>query len=541
VGIETCAEIPPVCVDRVEAHVGVEQKSNIKVTGQFDGTVHKEQTIDTLQFDPIVFFIGPVPVVIVPTIDVVVGLDGEAHANFVFAANASSTLKLGAKWTDPDDGGSGWQDINEFTPLQGGVTESGLNANLKVEGYGKANAKLLLYDVAGPGMAGSIGLGAEVRLGQKPLWTIYGHIVADVNFSVDIAAIIDLGNYSHRVLDESFQIGQAANQAPQCNHVTDVITAEIGVPITLGPRSGFEGYFECTDPEGDVPSYSAISSRTTDGLNGAIPLRYAFQSGGLRLITVTARDADGGSVNFVLRVDVHNSLPIVTISPNGGTVPASVLFPISAEAFDPDTNKFLTCDRLQWDALPDIVLVKNRDGGCNAEVRFSQEGVHTVTVSATDLFGGVGTQSITVNVTSRPDNLPPELNLDTLKILAETRPPGSGQPCELLGFLHCLIPENSYLWDGSGARMSDEYQTPLYMTVTATDPEGAPVSYDWQCMTGTQPALVVSLGDNTYKCTPIYATANGVPIPVDVSVAAFDGVSWSARKIIHYFYRARVN
>jgi hypothetical protein len=533
-GVETCAEIPPVCVDRVEAHVDVNQKSNIRVTGQFDGTIHKEKTIDTIQFSPITFFIGPIPVVIVPTIDVLVGVDGEAHANFVFAANAQSTLKVGAKWTDPGDGGAGWENIHEFNPLSGGVTESTLNANLTVDGYGKANAKLLLYDVAGPGMAARVGLLGHVQLGQKPLWTLSGHIVGDVNFSVDIASVIDLGNYSQRVLDESFQIGQAANQSPQCVKYTDPVQFEIGVAKTIGPLlGGIEGSFDCTDPEGDAVSYTAVSSNLNDGSNGVIPLRYAFQSGGLRTVTITARDLDGGTTIFTIGVDVHNSLPIVTISPSGGTVGATVQFFVSASAFDPDTNTFLTCDRLNWQvSSPDTLTVTGSGGTCSAVVKFNQQGTRTVTVTATDIYGGVGSNSISVNVTAAPTNQPPEIN--SFHVYAYRGP--FQFPCEDPNYL-CLLPANYTIYNGfpSGfvPPQIGEYYPPLYLDVSATDPDGTTPTVTWSCTTGATPGNIT--WDDFYgylKCDPVPSNE----FPVVIKVVVSDGVTPVERQQINWMF-----
>lgn len=525
-GIETCTAVPPVCVDRVEAHVNVNQKSNIRVTGTFDGMVHKEKVIDTIHFDPITFFIGPIPVVILPVIDVIVGIDGQAHLDFRFAAEASSILKLGAKWTDPDDGGQGWQDIRQFTPLVGQVLDANLNANLKVEGYGKANAKLLLYGIAGPGVGGRIGLGAEVRLGQSPLWKIYGHLVGDVNFSVDIGGVIDLDSYSHVVLDESFQIGQAANQPPRCTGTTDTIQAQIGVPKTLGPRSGFEGHFECMDPEGGSLTYSAVSSILSDGANGVIAnnagiVRYAFQSPGPRTIIITARDPSGGTADVTLTVDVRNSLPIVTIN-GASTIAATVQYFATASAYDPDTNSFLGCNRLAWQVTaPDSLTLTGSGGTCGATIRFNAQGTRTVMVTATDLHGGVGSNSIAVNVTAPPANSPPEINF--FAVYAYRGP--FEFPCEDPNYL-CLIPNNYTIYNGFPTGFvppqTGEYYPPLYLDVGATDPNGTIPTVTWTCKTGTTPAAITWDSQYGYlRCDPIASNE----FPVVVKVVVSDGVT----------------
>jgi hypothetical protein len=539
-GIESCLEVPPVCVDRVEAWAGVEQKSRLKVTGQFVGKLHKEQVIDKLPIDPIVFFIGPVPVVLVPSVNIVLGVDGEARINFSFEAEAKTKIKVGAKWTDPDDGGIGWENISEYNPLDKLFIDADIDGSIRMDAFGKLDAKLLLYGVIGPGMDGSLGIGGIAQTNTKPLWKIYGHVNMNVNVSADAIGFFGIGElWSQEVFNTYFDIQEAPNLKPVCSWVTDTIPAEIGQLKVLGPRSGLVGHFECSDPEGDTLTYSAVSSNTSDGTNGVIPLSYAFQSSGFRTVTVTAHDSDGGQFSFPLKIDVHNSLPIVNISA-GTTVPAAVQFFASAEAFDPDTNTFLACNRLSWHvSSPDTVTVLNDGGTCNAVVRFNQEGTRSLTVNATDQYGGIGTKSISVNVTTAPANRPPEIDPFSFSIRAWTSPTTQG--CIGLGGTMCTAPDGSFLWSGIGPRGFDEYETPLFMKVVATDPDGTTPTYSWRCETGTQLANITDEGNDRFSCTPIYATNNGIPIPIKVYAVVSDGVNSVETVRYTYHYRARTN
>lgn len=533
IGIDTTAGIPT-RVDRIEAHMDVDQKSTIRVDGQFNGTLDKEKVIYTIPFQPITFFIGPVPIILVPKIDVIAGVHGTAHVNFWFEGDTSSVIKVGEKWTDPDDGGEGWKNINEFTPITGHA-DGNFTADLTIDGYARANAKVLLYDAVGPGMGVRLGLLAESHIGGKPLWRIYGHLVADVNFSVDIGGVIDIGDSSHTVLDVQGQIGQAVNQPPQCVKYADPVQFEIGVAKTLGPLSGgLEGSFDCTDPEGDTPTYTAVSSNLNDGVNGVIPLRYAFQSGGSRTITITARDADGGTKVFTLVVDVHNSLPVVTISPNGGTVGATVQFFLTASAYDPDTNTFLTCNRLNWQVnAPDTLALSGGGGTCGAVVKFNQQGVRTVTVSATDIYGGIGTNAINVNVTAPPANRPPEIS--SFSVYAYRGP--FQFPCEDPNYL-CLLPGNYTIYNGfpSGfvPPQIGEYYPPLYLDVSASDPDGTTPTITWSCRTGSTDGTL-SIDPNY----PFYIRCDPVPsntFPVVVRVDVTDGVTSVHREQLNWMF-----
>jgi len=54
----------------------------VSINGQFHGSFSKEFPLASETFDPIVFFIGPVPVVLVPSLDINLNFDGSASGTF---------------------------------------------------------------------------------------------------------------------------------------------------------------------------------------------------------------------------------------------------------------------------------------------------------------------------------------------------------------------------------------------------------------------------------------------------------------------------
>lgn len=526
IGIRSCLAIPPACPDRFEAWAGFEAKTRLRVTGNFDGRITRERTIYPVPMDPIIFFIGPIPVVLVPEMNLKLGVNGEAHVDFTFEGEAKSVFKAGAKWLNPDYGGNGWNNISEFTPLERRIIEANANARMRLEAFSKVDAKIKLYGVVGPGMDGSLGILLDADTRRKPLWFMQGHVTTNVKFEASIADIIELGTYSTPILNEHFHIADSPNSPPIFSNVrTDTIFADIGSPVVLGPRSGFQGYFDVMDPEGDVPVLTASSDR-----DGNIPLTYTFQTPGLRTITITARDAEGATSSILLRIEVRNSLPIVTIVA-GATVPAGVQYFVTAEAFDPDTSSFLPCSRLGW---PPGFTVLNL-GGCNAVTVFQTEGPRTVTVNATDFAGGVGSSSISVTVTPRPANLPPLIDPASVSITS-ARGKG-GIPCLPSTMNLCRPPSGSYLWSGAGGEpLDDEYVPPLFMKVSATDPEGDPIHYDWHCETGTESAPVTNEGDGVFSCTPAYVPGAQIRVYAIVS----DGTVRPDNRTTPYIYFYRL-
>ncbi len=511
IGIRSCLAIPPACPDRFEAWAGMEAKTRLRVTGNFDGRINKEQTIYQIPMKPILFFIGPIPVVLVPEMNLKLGINGEAHVDFAFEGEAKSTFKAGAKWLNPDYGGNGWNNISEFAPLERRLIEANANAKLRVEAYSKVDAKIMLYGVVGPGIDGSLGILIDADTSRKPLWFVEGHVTTNVNFEASIAEIIELGRYSTPILNEYFRIADSPNSPPIFSNVrTDTIFVDIGSPVVLGPRAGFQGYFDVVDPEGDVPILTAFSDR-----DGNIPLTYTFQTAGLRTITVTARDSEGATSTITLRIDVRNSLPIVNVTVQTHTIPATVQYFMTATAFDPETG-FLTCNLIDFQVqAPDTRTLTGSGGTCGATVIFNQQGTRQVRVIATDPQGGVGESVVTVNVTSPPANLPPVV---TGFWVSAYRGPLS-HVCPDPNYL-CEAPNGALINNGSPG--SGDYYPPLYIFVYGFDPDGDPVSVERNCRTGGNTWPVV--WDDTYgtfRCDVGYSPHS--PITIDVWLS--DGVN----------------
>ena len=510
-GIESCFEIPPVCVDRVEAWMGVEQKSHLKVTGNFDGFLHKEAVIDTVPLDPIVFFIGPVPVVLVPTVNIVLGVDGEAHINFSFEAEGHSKIKVGAKWTDPDDNGIGWEDLSEYNPLDKAFVSADINGTIRMEAFGKVDAKLLLYGVFGPGLNSSLGVAGYAQSGGKPLWRIKGHVNTAVNVGSDAGDFFGIGEvWSHPILNEYFDIQEAANQPPVFYNVrSGVIPVDLNKPVVLGPiGGGVQGFFDVRDPEGDTPSLSVTSS-----VDGSIGLTHTFTTAGPRTVKITATDTDGKSASIFLAIDVRNSIPILWVTPTVGSVAAGDQFFVTARAYDPEDG-FLPCSRISWVVVaPDVRTVKSGSQSCVAAVIFNQQGQRTVKVRVTDSLGATLEQTVNVTVGPPPANRAPVIDLDSFKIYAARGPfsstCASGYSCE--------APDNSLLFNGVN-EVAGDFVPPLTMEMNVTDPEGDPFIVNWYCQTGDQFAPITYNTDGSASCSPYYSATE--PILVYALVVA---------------------
>ena len=542
-GVEECFEFPPVCVDRFEGRMGVDQYSKIEIEGKFDGSIEKEKVVATKLFKPITIFIGPFPIVLVPVIDIVVGMNGKAHVDFRFAAELSEESVVGAKWTDPDDGGQGWENVSKLETPTGKLLDKDLNVDMRLVAYGKGDAKLLLYGVAGPGFGVRAGFVIDVATGRMPLWKILGHVAAEVSFQVDFGGLLKIAEFKRFLLNEDFLIEAASNQPPDCSPVTDVIKANVDAKTYLGPSlGGIGGYFNCIDPEGELISYKASSSNDSDFIE-ELYMRATFKTGGTRDVKITATDASGGSNEFTLKFEVVNSLPVVQVFAATDSVPVGVQFFLTALAFDWESGGYLDCIRVDFSTLAPAAL---RDVGdsfnCVAEVIFTQPGTHKIKVKATDRHGGSTEYEVSVNVTSAPGNSAPVIDASSVDFdavaVVQIFKTGLGDEQTIIFCFpdtRCPIPNGETLLSPTGSAPAD-YRSPFYLSLNATDPDGPAPGVKWYCRVGSNVIEAAAAGDGSYSCST-FGPAQQAFIWAEVS----DGTTKVYSEMHNYFMASVIN
>jgi hypothetical protein len=554
-GVEACFEITLACVDRFEAHVGAKLYSDLHVDGEFNGHLEKEVALSTHYFSPIVFFIGPIPVVNIPIVKAIAGINGDAQITFSFDAQIQSGFEMGAKWTDPDDGGNDWQPIKTIPdPIVDGDADGDLSATMTLRAYAKADAKLLLYGIAGPGVAGQLGMEARVQYPGNPLWEIYGYIKGEVNFAVDLGGMLSLSEYRETVLDEDIRLAQSVNQPPDCSdHRTEPIVIAPGVARYLGPsdkeNGSYQGYFECTDPEGDLPTYTAV-----DNLGNPVVLEAAkWDLPATYTVTVTARDSAGKTASFDLTVEVAEARPIVEIISASATVQAGEQYWVTASAYQAFLGadlrlviNRLPCSSIVWDVPgAEVVSYGSSRIACTAMIVYDAPGKHTITATATGPLGRQGQGILDVNVIDTPANAGPTIAQGSFNVISTDGPTfacdddlfdcAGQQACPV--FLPCPlpVPMEALLWNGA----EGDYHGPLTLKLSAVDRNGNILTPTWHCLGGGFEFDVTANGDGTFTCNP-FGSADSNEIRVWADVTDADGTTihsevrrmWMYRRVI---------
>jgi len=132
-------------VDLFKSTVVIDQVAQIKLTSENGVSFSERVSFATLEFAPWTFAIGPVPVVLVPKIELFMEVDGTVSAELSTWASEHYQGEIGLKYTSDD----GWNGIGESNAdLDYSPPSLTLSANFQT--HVGPEVKVLLYGVAGP-------------------------------------------------------------------------------------------------------------------------------------------------------------------------------------------------------------------------------------------------------------------------------------------------------------------------------------------------------------------------------------------------------
>lgn len=449
--VRTCWELPPVCLRRFEASVGFEQTARIRVQGEASAALNVEKRVASIPFSPIVLFIGPVPVVFIPSVDVYVGGSGEVRLSFDYGVTERFVAQVGARWTPSN----GWQDITDFGLYLDGYDQFDINATFKASVYVKPEAKLMLYGLVGPAAVMTAGIEIDAAIPRNPMWRVRGFLRGDVAFQFGLPVVGKLGEYRSNLFDFGIDGRSSPNTPPEVT----VRQPRLRVPLRATVRP-YDNY-TVRDREDGQPTVTLRSSRAGDGV--AHNRSHAFLTVGLRTLTVEAVDSGGLRTTRSFEVDVYNPPPLVfaavvadSIRQSGGPNGYMVPLTISLGASDPVDGRLGCAAITVLVTAPDTVDQNDQGNGlCEAVVHFHVQGQRQVTAYATDQDGlRSATKSYAVNVLP-PPNGPPPLFDGGIRVFGEELPSGTTFRC----------------WPTDG----------WHFSVRASDPSGLnlPLTYSW--------------------------------------------------------------
>lgn len=488
-------------VRRLKIAFGYSHEADITLKGAASLTFEEEVSIHEWTFKTITFKIGPVPVTLTPKVEIVLGVDGNLRANTTYTVTQKASLQAGAEYRRNE----GWENISganfdadfDVQELDGDGTSN--------TAYVGAKGKILLYGILGPTATIKALVEADVAIPRDPVWILYTGIKAEVGFEVTLKVIGTLVDYNATVLELKKEVARSSNLPP----ILEIVQPTDGDDLTLNRRVSLTA--TAMDPEDGTLSGSSITWRSdVDGALGAgTSINAIFTDPGQRTITATATDSHGLSTSETVTVDVVNTPPSPFVSGPGESVPATAQVLFFGGATDPnDPNEFgepvgtgiVACDRISWSVNPPDVL--SASSGCQIMATFNEPGLRTVTLTATDMHGASTSLDTLVSVGPPPPNPAP-----VIEAIAVTT--NFGEELTL----------NDAICVNCG-------ETPLTLSVSASDPEDEPLTFSWRASSdGSAFIEVGSAATTVWDPSDTFAVPQGVFRPLTIRVVVSDGTT----------------
>lgn len=392
--------------DHFLAKVSFDEDMAVKLFAHGNFPFDESQLLVEYPFEPIVFFIGPVPVVIEPILKLTLDAKGKIKGDMTFELQQGFSTAAGTEFRNGQ-----WKNISSGPDLKfvPGTFQAQMNADVKVGPT--LTGEMLLYGVAGA----YADLGANLRMKlQYPASPWYKvDLCAESNAGVTLDLIMLHWKFGGQLFEKCGVLGEASNQPP----VLGPITAERDHPIfggsgnPNGPLNTADDVRLCvkaTDPDPLDQSLKVVFTSDKDAIteiaDAAGCIVHRFETPGTRVITATAKDHEGlqGAVQKTLEITKFEApAPVVTIqSPTanqtfflqGATLKLPLVgFSLLADSLPND------CKREKWESSdPTDVMPANNCGAPLATLK--NVGPHTFTLTALNADNKAGKAQVTVNV-----------------------------------------------------------------------------------------------------------------------------------------------
>ncbi|MFM9419188.1 hypothetical protein ACKLNZ_00705 [Thermus scotoductus] len=402
VDIRTRVGIPPVYLHRFLAQGRAQLNGRFEVSGEARGSISREIPIARVPFSTITFTIGPVPVVVVPSMVFSVGASGEVSVSLYMGTVMENYAAAGIEYVD----GRGWQPIQEFRRNISWLGPE-LTGALEVRGYARAGLGLDVYGVP----TASVGLSAYARLWGRAQsnpsclaaleYGLHAGIDASVGLDVTTAIGLPAVRYDINIFDLRLTGGFSA-----CPPTVQITSPGDGASVDL--NRNFTVVVNATDPMGQPVTLAWDPAPLSSSGTSA---SYRFTREGPQRITVTGTTGDGRRNQASIQVNVVNSPPraSIDIPGNGQSYYLNPTATVAARGSGSDVNEddpnVLSCS---WAVAPDNLEAE----GCSISFTFSTPGNRTLRLVVRDPQGLASEPTeVTISVQNPPPNYPPTASI----------------------------------------------------------------------------------------------------------------------------------
>ncbi len=181
------------------------EDAHVNITGTYDNSFQQQVSIATIATDPITVFVGPVPLVLTPTVTFFVGASGDVNAGFSFGVTQTASVTGGISYEN-----------GQVSPVFPAPTNTfatdpvGLDASLSAKGYVGFTLDVDVDGILSPEFSPDAFLSLDVNLLNNPWWTLSAGLEGSASVDVSIFGIANLANFS---LPDLFQFSKPIAQA----------------------------------------------------------------------------------------------------------------------------------------------------------------------------------------------------------------------------------------------------------------------------------------------------------------------------------------
>jgi len=184
---------------------------HVNITGTYHSSFKKEVDVATVTSEPVTVFVGPVPIVLTPTVTFFIGVSGEANAGFSIGATQTASVTGGFSYANGHltNVSNSTSDFSE-DPV-------GLDANLSAKAYAGLAIDLNIDGVLSPDFSPDAYLQLDVNLFNNPWWKLSAGLEGSASLKVGIFGVTLADFDSGNLFDFSKVIAQASGGSTGSN------------------------------------------------------------------------------------------------------------------------------------------------------------------------------------------------------------------------------------------------------------------------------------------------------------------------------------